>query len=209
MDTPQPIIDCDLLEASKENIQPLAKGRRVTALSAVLSTPLPQREAQHQSTKARYRASIQRALYVGGVEEGYCDGTNALEAYTAFIEWTLEAYPHGQSAESGLLELIEEATRVLLKHDPDSEEGGGGKWKGELGYLKLWVLYAGYVEKPEVVYRFCLANDVGTGWALLYEDFAVVLERCGRCVRHFFFLFFLFSLLIPFLQFLLILLGVS
>jgi hypothetical protein len=34
--------------------------------------------------------------------------------------------------------------------------------------------------ETEVVYRFLLANDVGTGWALLYEEFANVLEQSGR-----------------------------
>ena len=38
-DDAPPIVDCDVLEAAKENIQPLAAGRRVTALSAILSTP--------------------------------------------------------------------------------------------------------------------------------------------------------------------------
>jgi hypothetical protein len=162
-----PIIDCDLLESSKENIQPLPAGRRVTALSALLSTPHAQREAQHQSIKARHRLNIHLALQHDD------DDDDPLGAYTAFVNWTLEAYPQGQSAESGLLELLEEATRVL-------KDDRGGRWRVELRYLKLWVLYAGYVEKPGVVYMFLLANDIGTAWALLYEEYAGVLERSGR-----------------------------
>jgi spindle assembly checkpoint component MAD3 len=69
--------------------------------------------------------------------------------------------------------VLEEATRVL-KDDRDK------KWKAELRYLKLWMLYASYVEKPSIVYVFLLANEVGTGWALLYEEYAGVLERSGR-----------------------------
>jgi spindle assembly checkpoint component MAD3 len=72
-----PIIDCDLLEASKQNIQPLASGRSVTALSAVLSTPHAQREAQRQSTKARHRINIQISLNDDDIE------SNPLEAYTS------------------------------------------------------------------------------------------------------------------------------
>jgi spindle assembly checkpoint component MAD3 len=159
-------VDCDLLEASKENIQPLKSGRRVTALQAVLSTPHPQRDAQHQATKARHRLNIQRALADD-------DDEDPLEAYTSFITWTLEAYPQGHSADSGLLELLEEATRVLLR---------GRRWNDELGYLKLWILYARYVEKPWIVYAFLVANEVGTGWAGLYEEYAGVLEGCGRYV---------------------------
>ncbi|KAF8962544.1 hypothetical protein BDZ97DRAFT_2021605 [Flammula alnicola] len=36
-----------------------------------------------------------------------------LEAYCRLVHWTVENYPQGHSAESGLLELLEEATRVL------------------------------------------------------------------------------------------------
>jgi hypothetical protein len=96
-----------------------------------------------------------------------------LEAYSRFVYWTLENYPQGQSAESGLLELLEEATRVL-------KDNRNGQWKGELTYLKLWVLYASYVEKPTIIYKFLLANDIGTDHALLYEEHAAALERAGR-----------------------------
>lgn len=170
------IVDCDVLEAAKENIQPLASGRRVTALSAVLSTPHAQREAQHSSIKLRHKMNIQIAL------EGDDPDDDPLEAYCRFVYWTLEAYPQGQSAESGLLELLEEATRVL-KDDRD------GKWRDELRYLKLWVLYANYVEKPIIVYKFLLANDIGTEHALLYEEYAAVLERDSRYVSATCFLF--------------------
>ncbi|KAF7980560.1 hypothetical protein HWV62_37719 [Athelia sp. TMB] len=165
-----PVIDCDVLEAAKENIQPLASGRRVTSLSAVLSTPHAQREVQHSSVKSRHRINIQLALE--DVDDPEAD---PLEAYCAFVYWTVEAYPQGQSAESGLLELLEEATRVL-------KDDRSGKWRGELRYLKLWVLYASFVEKPTIVYRFLLANDIGSEHALLYEEYAAVLERNGRRV---------------------------
>lgn len=166
-----PIIDCDVLEAAKENIQPLAKGRRVTSLSAVLSTPHVQREAQHAPIKSRHRINIMVAL-----EDVDDPDTDPLGAYCAFVYWTLEAYPQGQSAESGLLELLEEATRVL-------KDDRGGKWRGDLRYLKLWTLYASYVEKPVIVFRFLLANDVGSEHALLYEEYAAVLERDAKYVH--------------------------
>ena len=71
------------------------------------------------------------------------------------------------------MELIEEATRVLKDH-------AGGAARGDLKYLKLWLLYASYVDKPTTIYRFLLANDIGTEFALLYEEHAAVLERDGR-----------------------------
>ncbi|GBE88748.1 Mitotic spindle checkpoint component mad3 [Sparassis crispa] len=159
------IVDCDVLEAAKENIQPLAAGRRVTALSAILSTPHAQRESRLASTRNRLRINVEVAL-----ED---EDDDPLEAYCRFVYWTVENYPQGHSAESGLLELLEEATRVL-------KDNRGGIWRGDMRYLKLWVLYASYVEKPAIIFKFLLVNEIGTSHALLYEEFANVLERAGR-----------------------------
>ncbi|EIW78585.1 hypothetical protein CONPUDRAFT_128258 [Coniophora puteana RWD-64-598 SS2] len=159
------VVDGDLLEAAKENIQPLAKGRRVTTLSAILSTPHAQRDAHLLAAKRRHRINVTIAL-----ED---EDDDPLEAYCRFVDWTLENYPQGQSAESGLLELLEEATRIL-------KDDRAGKWKSEMKYLKLWTLYASYVEKPVIIFNFLLANDIGTTHALLYEEHANALEKAGR-----------------------------
>ena len=164
------VVDGDLIEASKENIQPLASGRKATALSAVLSTPHAQRESKLAATRNRLRINVEVAL-----ED---DEDNPLEAFCQLVYWTLENYPQGHSAESGLLELLEEATRVLKDHSD-------GIWRNDLRYLKLWVLYANYVEKPTLIYRYLLANEIGTTFALLYEEFAAALERNGRCAPLF------------------------
>ena len=159
------IVDCDLLEAAKENVQPLASGRRVTALSSILATPHAHRDAKLSATRSRLRINVKLALED---EEG-----DPLDAYSRLVAWTVENYPQGHSAESGLLELLEEATRVL-------KDDRAGRWRGELKYLKLWVLYATYVERPAVIYKFLVANEIGTSHALLYEEHAAVLERDGR-----------------------------
>ncbi|TFK67752.1 hypothetical protein BDN72DRAFT_770304 [Pluteus cervinus] len=159
------IVDCDLLEAAKENVQPLGTGRRVTALSAILATPHAQRESKLAATRNRLRINVEMAM-----ED---DEDDPLEAYCRLVYWTVENYPQGHSAESGLLELLEEATRVLKDHRD-------GHWRQELKYLKLWLLYASYVEKPTIIYRFLIANEIGTSHALLYEEYAAVLERDGR-----------------------------
>lgn len=163
------IVDCDVLEAAKENVQRLATGRRVTALSSLLATPHAQRESKLAATRNRLRINVEIAL---DDEDG-----DPLEAYCQLVNWTLENYPQGHSAESGLLELLEEATRVL-KDDRDR------RWRGDVKYLKLWLLYASYVEKPTIVYKFLIANDIGTEFALLYEEHAAVLERDGRCAFY-------------------------
>jgi Mad3/BUB1 homology region 1 len=168
------IVDGDLIEASKENIQPLASGRRATSLSAIFSTPHAQRESKLAAARNRLRINVEIAL-----ED---EDDKPLEAYCQLVYWTLENYPQGHSAESGFLELLEEATRILKDHRD-------GYWRTDLRYLKLWVLYASYVENPTIVYRYLLANEIGTTFALLYEEFAIVLERNGRYERGFLFFF--------------------
>lgn len=162
------IVDCDLLEAAKENVQPLAMGRRVSALSEILATPHAQRETKLAAKRGRLRINIELALED---EDG-----DPLDAYCQLVYWTVENYPQGHSAESGLLELLEEATRVLK----DEKQG---RWKGDLRYLKLWLLYASYVDKPTIIYKFLIANEIGAQHALLYEEHAAVLERDGRSVQ--------------------------
>jgi spindle assembly checkpoint component MAD3 len=159
------IVDFDVLERAKENVQPLATGRRATALSEILSTPHAQRESKLAATRNRLRINVELAL-----ED---EEDDPLEAYCRLVNWTVENYPQGHSAESGLLELLEEATRVL-------KDTRDGKWRGEMKYLKLWLLYASFVEKPTIIYNFLIANEIGTDLALLYEEFAAVLERDGQ-----------------------------
>jgi Mad3/BUB1 homology region 1 len=161
------VVDFDVLEAAKENVQPLATGRRVTALSALLATPHGKRDAKLSATRNRLRINVELALED---EDG-----DPLEAYCRLVYWTLENYPQGHSAESGLLELLEEATRVLKDHSD-------GVFREDMKYLKLWLLYASYVERPTIIYKFLIANDIGIGFALLYEEHAAVLERDGRYV---------------------------
>lgn len=167
------IVDFATIEAAKENIQPLASGRRATALANVLSKPLARREAALASARSRLRSNIQLAMEDYDAESTEDGDGDPLDAYTRLINWTLENYPEGQSAASNLLPLLEEATRVLKDH-------ADGHWRGDARYLRLWSLYAGYIERPEIVWRFLLANDIGTGWAAMYESFAGVLEELGR-----------------------------
>ena len=72
---------------------------------------------------------------------------------------------------AGILELLEEATRTLKDY---------AEFKQDPRYLKLWQMYASYVERPSIIYAFLMANEIGTTLAGLYESYAVVLERDGR-----------------------------
>ncbi|KZT00784.1 uncharacterized protein LAESUDRAFT_665354 [Laetiporus sulphureus 93-53] len=112
--------------------------------------------------REHYRARIVTALE---------EDPDPLSAYDSFVKWTLDNYPKERVAHSGLLELLEEATRQF-KDDP--------AYRGDLRYLKLWSLYASHVEDPATIYAFLLTNDIGTVYAQTYWEYAAALEKGGR-----------------------------
>ena len=98
-----------------------------------------------------------------------------LELYDHFVKWIYDNYPSEHLPSSGLIELLEEATR---RYKDDSS------YKGDLRYLKLWILYASLVDKPSAVFKFTLTNGIGTAYALLFEEYVLALERDSRYVSH-------------------------
>jgi checkpoint serine/threonine-protein kinase len=111
--------------------------------------------------RLQLRAEVDSAL------EGEDD---PLAAYDQFVKWTIKNYAEGDPS-SGLVELLAEATGKF-KDDTN--------YKGDLRYLKLWCQYAHNVDKPTSVYAFLAANDIGKGYALLYEEYSKALEADGR-----------------------------
>ena len=75
--------------------------------------------------------------------------------------------------ENELVEILEEAARIFKDDDI---------YKGDLRYLKVWILYAKSTRKPEAVYRFLIERNIGAVYCHLYEEFALVLEKQGRYV---------------------------
>ncbi|SJX66418.1 related to spindle assembly checkpoint protein [Sporisorium reilianum f. sp. reilianum] len=154
-----PIIDFNAIESQKENVQPLAKGRSAHALSNTLNMQHKQRQALLAQQRAQHEQLV--------TSEDNADSDDPLEAWTKYVKWCIDNYPSGQTHESGLIPLLERATR----HFKDSEQ-----YTNDPRYLRLWILYARNVECARDVYNFLLANEIGTKLASLYEELAVVLE---------------------------------
>ena len=157
-------VDADLILQHKENIQPLASGRRVTALAGSLSVTPKQKDT---------RLATERAQLQEDAELAVDNDDDPLATWIRYVDWTVDNYPQGVSAESGLLELLERATR-LFSSDP--------RYKNDMRYLKLWIHYASYVDHPVKIFAYLNANEIGTAYALLYEEYCNALERCGRHV---------------------------
>ena len=124
------------------------------------------RTSQLEQERAEYRASIKEALE---------EDEDPLAAYDDFIKWTSRIFPENDHS-SGLIQLLEEATRKF-KDD--------ARYSGDLRYLKLWSTYAKMVEKPALVYAYLVKKEIGCVYGLLWEEYALALEKEGRCVRKF------------------------
>lgn len=157
-----PVVDADLILQHKENIQPLASGRRAAALAGCLTATPKQRE--HRLAAARRELEEEAELALENDDD-------PLAAYLRFVEWTVENYPQGASVESGLLELLERSTRAFAT-DP--------RYKNDMRYLKLWIQYASHVDYPIKIFSYMDTNEIGTAYALFYEEYCNALERSGR-----------------------------
>ncbi|KAG8899615.1 hypothetical protein FRB99_006535, partial [Tulasnella sp. 403] len=156
-----PVVEFSALEREKENITVNRDGHSAVALQQTFSVPRNQRQQQLAAEKARFTQLI---------KDAHDDSPDPLDAYVQFVKWTIDSYPAGKSADSGLVPLLELATRTF-KDDPS--------YKLDLRYLNLWLQYANVVAKPELIYAYLLANDIGHCFAVLYEEYANVLERQG------------------------------
>lgn len=112
------VVNGERVEASKENIQPLKKGRAVSALNTVLSTPLKERSSVFESEKARFEQMI--ASYTGD---------EPLNLWIEYVNWLEQNSPSG-SPELGL--LLKRATLQFQENE---------KYRNNLKYLKLWIRY--------------------------------------------------------------------
>lgn len=115
--------------------------------------------------------SQEREKYKQETERALKQDPDPLAAYDSFVKWTLRNYSDSELAHSGLLELLEEATRTFVDD---------WTYKTDWRYLKLWLLYANHVQEPATVYAYILAHDIGIAFAQIYQEYATLLEKNGQ-----------------------------
>lgn len=157
-----PITPFEAIESQKENVQPRARGRSAHALSATLSMQHKERQEMLATQRREHEEAV--------TSEANADADDPLEAWCAYVKWVVDNYPQGKSSESGIVPLLERATRTFR----DSEQ-----YRNDSRYLRLWILYAQHTDVPRDVFNFLLANEIGTKLAALYEELAHVLEELG------------------------------
>lgn len=161
------LIDFEVIEGHKENIQSLPSGRSAKALAALYSPPLTSRPNQLNETQNEERLAFEQEV----VQIDEAD--DPLDVYDRYIKWTLNNYPSVQSTSSSqLLPLLERATKTFLTSTHVHNDAR---------YVKMWLQYIKYFhESPRETYIFMARNGIGEGLALFYEEYAAWLESSNR-----------------------------
>lgn len=166
------LINFDVIEDQKENIQSLPGGRSARKLAQLysptslhqLATPTPSDTKNvNDCIRAEYEAEIQ----------SLSESDDPLDVFDRYVRWTLDAYPSTQATpQSQLHTLLERATRTFIK---------SSQYKNDPRYLKLWMHYIHFFsDSPRETYMFLSRHCIGETLALFYEEYAAWLEGAGR-----------------------------
>lgn len=167
------LIDFDIIENQKENIQSLPGGRSARDLARIfsprdttdkLAAPSPNdTRTLNDAIRQEYETELQA---IG-------ESDDPLDIYDRYVKWALNAYPSAQATpESGLLPLLERAVKSFLSSP---------HYKNDPRYVRLWLHYIRlFSDSPRETFAFMARHHVGEGLALFYEEFAAWLESVGR-----------------------------
>jgi checkpoint serine/threonine-protein kinase len=167
------LIDFDIIEGQKENIQSLPGGRSARTLANLFSpSPLHKKLATPTPSDTKNLNDAIRQEYEAEISN-IAESDDPLDIYDRYVRWTLEAYPSAQATPaSQLLSLLERATKALLN---------SAQYKNDPRYLKLWISYIRFFsDSPRETFAFLARHNIGEGLALFYEEFAAWLEGAGR-----------------------------
>ena len=168
------LIDFDIIETHKENIQSLPGGRSAKALAATFA-PLPLLSSSSTPGDTRNLNDTIRQEYELEII-AIADSDDPLDIYDRYVKWNLNAYPSSQATpESQLRPLLERATKAFLT---------AAHYKNDPRYLKLWLTYIRlFSDAPKESFVYLARHNIGENLALFYEEFAAWLEGAGRWIQ--------------------------
>ncbi|KAI1610523.1 checkpoint serine/threonine-protein kinase [Exophiala viscosa] len=172
------LINFDIIEDHKENIQALPGGRSAKQLAAIL-TPVPSGRPGRDSTPTLNETKTLNDAIRQEYEielQSIAEADDPLDVYDRYVRWTLNAYPSAQATpQSQLLPLLERATKAFLTST---------HYKNDPRYLKLWLHYIRlFSDTPRETFAFLARHGIGEGLGLFYEEFAAWLEGASRWVQ--------------------------
>jgi checkpoint serine/threonine-protein kinase len=172
MSVSEDLINFDLIETHKENIQQLPGGRSARQLVHILSpAPMSKLAAPSLDDTKTLNDAIRHEYELEVQNIG--DSDDPLDIFDRYVKWTLNAYPSAQATpQSQLLPLLERATKAFLS---------SSHYKNDPRYLKLWLHYIRWFsDAPRETFAYLSRHSIGEGLALFYEEFATWLEGAGR-----------------------------
>ena len=171
MSVTEDLIDFDIIEVHKENIQSLPGGRSAKALASAFGAPSPFSPTPTPGATRNLNDAIRQEYELELI--AISDSDDPLDIYDRYVKWTLNAYPSAQATpESQLRSLLERATKAFLT---------ATHYKNDPRYLKLWLNYIRFFsDTPRETFAYLARHNIGERLALFYEEFATWLESVGR-----------------------------
>lgn len=166
------LIDFDIIEGQKENIQSLPGGRSAKKLAEVFSPSPLHKLSTPTPTDTKNINDCIRAEYEEEVAN-LSESDDPLDIFDRYVRWTFDAYPSAQATPASQLHtLLERATKTFI---------GSAQYKNDPRYLKLWLHYIRFFsDSPRETYVFLSRHNIGEGLALFYEEYSAWLESVGR-----------------------------
>lgn len=149
-------------ELSKENIQPLKRGRAISALQQAL--------CQEQDGDA---SAVHQQKQAFESELRMYNGDDPLDVWDRYVKWTEQTFPKG-GKESHLAMLLERAVTLFTEEK---------KYHNDTRYIDLWIKFAENCPEPLEIYRYMQAQRIGVTQASFYIAWSEEFERQGNSRR--------------------------
>ncbi|KAM4542899.1 mitotic checkpoint serine/threonine-protein kinase BUB1 beta isoform 1-T2 [Odontesthes bonariensis] len=146
-------------ELSKENIQPLRRGRDISALHQALSQQQDGPTSAINQQKQAFESELR--MY---------DGDDPLDVWDRYIKWTEQTFPQG-GKESNLAKLLERGVTRFTEEK---------KYHHDSRYVDLWIKFAEICPEPLDIYRYMQAQGIGVAQASLYISWSEEYENHGN-----------------------------
>lgn len=153
----------DAIEVHKENLQPLREARSTASVLAKVVTT--------NSTLVDTRDSLKTEMEK--FEKQIADTSDLddpLEPYLLYIKLILNRFPQGDTAESGLIQLLEICTSAFRD---------APYYKDDPRYLGVWMRYVMFSNAPREMFIYLAKKEIGRNLATFYEEYASYLEKTG------------------------------
>ncbi|KAK3394714.1 Mad3/BUB1 homology region 1-domain-containing protein [Podospora didyma] len=166
------LINFDIIESQKENIQALPSGRSARKLAELFTAAHAPLQKQATPTDTKSINDSIRGEYEAEIA-AINEADDPLDIYDRYARWTLDAYPSAQATpQSQLHTVLERATKSFVNSP---------QYKNDPRYLKLWLHYIHFFsDSPRETFVFMSRHSIGEALALFYEEYAAWLEGAGR-----------------------------